>query len=339
MQKSLDRLLADMAAGVEGNHFILADAKDADMAFGMAAPGLAVEGCHPSLASFRDHIRAIVKQGLVDIVIMSASTNEQLALTERIFDGTSVTPAARANDTTDIWSVRHSGYGSVPAKPFRSATLEHIQCGRRDCTAEERATGTNLGLFSVTFNNDVNHDIAMLQAFRDFRLEAEAKGFRYFLEVFAPNAEDAVPTDGVGDFLNDHIARMLGGVTNAGRPLFLKIPYCGARELEELVAYDPDLVVGILGGASGTTLDAFTLLAQAQRHGARAALFGRKINHAEDQLAFITLLRRIVDQDIEADEAVRVYHAGLEEKGIVPRRSLEEDMILTEPALRDDSST
>jgi hypothetical protein len=336
MEKSLDRLLADMAAEVEGNHFILADAKDADMAFGLAAPGLAVEGRHPSLASFQDHIRAIVKQGLVDIVIMSASTNEQLALTERIFDGTTVTPAARANDTTDIWSARHGVYNSEAARPFRTATLDHIQCGKLECTAEERAAGTDLGLFSVTLNNDVDHDVAMLQSFRDFRLEAEAKGFRYFLEVFAPNAAGVVPDDGVGDFLNDHIARMLGGVTNAGRPLFLKIPYCGARALEDLVSYDPDLVVGILGGASGTTLDAFTLLAQAQRHGGRAALFGRKINNAEDQLAFIALLRRIVDQDIEAEEAVRAYHAGLEEKGIAPRRTLEDDLILTEPALLND---
>ncbi|MFO1093557.1 MAG: hypothetical protein U0992_09630 [Planctomycetaceae bacterium] len=33
---------------------------------------------------------------------MSASTNEVLTLDERIFDDSHVTPAIRANDTTDI---------------------------------------------------------------------------------------------------------------------------------------------------------------------------------------------------------------------------------------------
>ncbi len=61
---------------------------------------------------------------------------------------------------------------------------------------------------------------------------------------------------------------MLAGVPPSGRPVFLKMPYFGPRWLEELVAYDPTQVVGVLGGESGTTGDAFRLLAEAQRHGA-----------------------------------------------------------------------
>ena len=60
--------------------------------------------------------------------------------------------------------------------------------------------------------------------------------------------------------------------------------------MEELVSYDPHLVVGILGGGAGTTYDAFKLLAEC-KYGARA-LFGRKINYAEHQLAFVEFLRR-----------------------------------------------
>ena len=45
----------------------------------------------------------------------------------------------------------------------------------------------------------------------------------------------------------------------------------------------------------GTTYDAFKLLADAQKYGARVALFGRKINNAENQLAFVEFLRLIVD--------------------------------------------
>ena len=90
-----------------------------------------------------------------------------------------------------------------------------------------------------------------------------------------------------GRFLNDVIVRTLAGVPRAGRPLFLKIPYHGPRAMEELAAYDPHLVLGILGGSAGTTYDAFFLLEEARRHGARAALFGRKINSSEHPLTFV----------------------------------------------------
>lgn len=46
--------------------------------------------------------------------------------------------------------------------------------------------------------------------------------------------------------------------------MFLKIVYHGARAMEELVRYDPHLVVGILGGSAGTTYDAFKLLAESK---------------------------------------------------------------------------
>lgn len=333
MQKSLNRRLETILANAGPADFILADAKDADMAFGIAAPGRDPDGHHRSLSEYRQKIRDVVAQGIVDIVIMSASTNELLALDERIFDGTAVTPAARANDTSDIWMARKSSYAGAPSRPFRSATLDHIQCGKHSCTESERKKGTDLGLYSMTFNNDLAHDHATLDAFKAFRIEAEQKGFRYFLEVFAPNAAGAMPAEDVGAYLNDQIARALAGVTRAGRPLFLKIPYCGPRALEELVAYDPTLVPGILGGASGTTMDAFTLLAKAKKHGGRAALFGRKINNAEDQLLMIELLRRVADEKIEPADAVRAYHDGLKKRGIKPFRAMDDDAKITSPEL------
>ena len=54
--------------------------------------------------------------------------------------------------------------------------------------------------------------------------------------------------------------------------------------MEELASYDPNnLIVGILGGGKGTTRDCFELLHKASKYGAKVALFGRKINLAEDQ--------------------------------------------------------
>ncbi len=88
--------------------------------------------------------------------------------------------------------------------------------------------------------------------------------------------------------------------------------YHGPKAMEELVHYDPHLVVGILGGSAGTTYDAFKLLAEAKKYGARVALFGRKINNAENQLAFIHFLRLIADGEIDAEEAVRAYHGVLQ---------------------------
>src|SRR6516162_3860080 len=109
----------------------------------------------------------------------------------------------------------------------------------------------------------------------------------------------------------DVIVRTLGGVTAKSRPLFLKIVYHGPQALEELVHYDPHMIVGILGGSAGTTYDAFKLLAEAKKHGARVALFGRKINSAENQVAFIHFLRLIADGQLSAEEAVRAYHGVL----------------------------
>jgi hypothetical protein len=129
------------------------------------------------------------------------------------------------------------------------------------------------------------------------------------------------------------IARTLAGVTKAAKPLFLKMVYHGPKAMEELVHYDPDLIPGVLGGASGTTYDAFKLLAEAQKYGARVALYGRKINNSENQLAFIKMLRHVADGAISPEEAVRAYHGVLQELKIRPYRSLEEDMQLTTPIM------
>jgi hypothetical protein len=333
-QKSLDKKLARIHADPRcSKDFILADAKDADMALAIGAPGKSPEAHggelhYRSLAEFREIIEQIVAQGLVDIMLMSASTNEVLTIRKRLFDKSPVTPAVRANDTTDIHMIRGSKYPTQPSLPFRTATLDHIQCGHVDCRPEERYLGANLGLYSITFNNDTVLDRETLEQYKAFRLEAERKGFRHFLEVFDPNQPEAVKASKIPEFINDAIVRALGGVTSVGRPLFLKMVYHGPKAMEELVHYDPHLVVGILGGSAGTTYDAFKLLSEAKKYGARVALFGRKINNAENQLAFIRFLRLIADGEISAEEAVRAYHSVLQRLGVKPHRTLDEDMQL-----------
>jgi hypothetical protein len=356
MKPRLEQKLAALRQDLDSGHFILADAKDADMAWGVTSPGQAYSAAADgptkcrSMADFRDQIREIVRQGAVDIMLASVSTMSVLAHRERLFDSSDVTPAIRANDATDIWLPRGGNYRESPSLPFATCFLEEVQYGNlrggpsleeaREALRERggftRASGeslneptVNLGLYSATFNNNLASDMASLAAFREFRAHAERCGFRYFLEVFAPNIKGAVADDQVGPFVNDNICRMLAGVPVDSRPEFLKIPFFGPESLEELVAYDTSMIVGVLGGSSGTSYDAFTLLAEAKKHGARVALFGRKIKDAEHPLSFVALLRKVADGELGAEEAVRAYHGELEKLKITPRRALKDDLQLT----------
>lgn len=329
-EKSLDLKLSRIEADPSCRDFILADAKDADMAFGLAAPGKspemhAHEGKFRSLEQYRELIRDNVRQGLIDIMLMSASTNELLTIHERLFSESHVTPAIRANDTTDVWLADGSTYAQQPSRPFRSATIDHAMCGKVACEPDARRIGADLGLYSVTFNNDLELDLETCERYQAFRTEAEAKGFRHFLEVFDPNAPQS-PIDNVPRFLNDMIARLLAGAVGKSRPLFLKIPYHGPGPMEALVSYDPSLVVGILGGSAGTTFDAFHQLWEAKKYGARVALYGRMINHSEHQPTFIRHLRAVADDELAPTEAVKSYHSELEKLGIAPYRALAEDL-------------
>lgn len=335
MQKTLDQKLAHLAADSSSRDFILADAKDADMAFGVGGLGRNADGDRPrTLDEFRDCIREIAEQRLVDIMLMSVSTSDQLTIRERLFDGSPVTPAVRANDTTDIWLAgTAAAYGSHPAAPFRTATIHHAMYGQVDPEPGQAPRGADLGLFSITLNHDVETDVRMLQAYAEFRREAEAIGFRHFLEVFPPNACRTLSPESIPAFVNDSIARLLAGVARRERPVFLKIPYFGPQAMEALASYDSSLVVGVLGGSAGTSRDAFQLVHDAKRYGARAALFGRKINNAEHQPSFVQLLRAVADDEIAPDEAVRAYHGRLAELNIAARRPLADDLATTDATL------
>ncbi len=328
--KALDRKLATIKeGGYTPDDFVIADAKDADMAFGVAAAGptsTADAGGEdrPHYRTRQDYLAAmqeLVAQGEVDIMLCSASNGEELSR-RGVLDATEVTLAVRANDTTDIWNSRGSVYSRRASRPFRSARLEMV---RPFC---------DLVLYSMTFNNDLDHDHTTLERYVSFREEARAVGMRHFLEVFNPNAPSDLEHDMLGAFVNDSIVRALAGVTSMERPLFLKMAYNGADALAELTGHDSGLVVGILGGSAGTTRDTFELLHQAEQHGARVALFGRKIQRAESQLDLVGLMRPVLRGELSPEAGVQAYHEALRSKGIAPARSLEADQRITEPVLR-----
>jgi hypothetical protein len=329
------RLLEKLDAirrGTDPRAFILADAKDADMAWGVTAPGApypAGSKRWKSMPGFRQDIRDVVADGVIDILLASVSQMSQLGHREGIFKDSEVTPAIRANDTTDIWCGRGASYRGEASRPFSSCHLEEAMHGTM-FPAEGALPSVDLGLYSITFNNDLEADRESLAAFKNFRTEAQRRGFHYFLEVFAPNLEGRVSAADLPHFINDQICRTLAGVPIGNWPVFLKIPFLSPEAMEDLAAYDPgNLIVGILGGSAGTTYDAFKLVAEAQKHGARVALFGRKIKDAEHPVEFIRHLRRITDGELSPEEAVKSYHGVLQDYRLEPKRALADDMRLT----------
>jgi len=90
----------------------------------------------------------------------------------------------------------------------------------------------------------------------------------------------------------------------------------------------------VLGVGAGTTRDTFELLSQAERYGARVALFGRKINLAEAPLEIVRLMRQVVDGTVQPKEAVKAYHGELQKRKLKAIRPLEVDSEITEAVLK-----
>src|SRR5579862_2256070 len=156
----LDDKLARIRAGrYQRSDFIIADAKDPDMGPSMSSCGPARQKDGSSTRNrtreeFLDQIQAIVEQDIVDVMLTSVSNLERLV--ERgVFRKGAVKPAIRANDTTDIWRVRGGTYALKPSRPFRSANLSRVMWGSAAPKLGAPIVGTDLGLYSMTFNNDL----------------------------------------------------------------------------------------------------------------------------------------------------------------------------------------
>ena len=214
--------------------------------------------------------------------------------------------------------MRNGNYRSTHPRPFRSSRIEKV------------SKLVNLGLCSVTFSNNVDFDLSMLNAYRDFRIEAVKYKFNHFLEVFNPPINIGIRPKEMGNYVNDCIIKAIAGQTKEERPLFLKIAYNGPKAMEDLASYDPEnLVVGILGGSKGTTRDCFELIKKSSKYGAKVALFGRKINLSEDPI-----IRKLIY--VEGDLKLKMrknYHNNLSKK-LASDRSLSKDLEITDPVLK-----
>jgi DhnA family fructose-bisphosphate aldolase class Ia len=328
LTRDLDRKLARIHGGKYApTDFIIADAKDADMAFGVMAPaphlgktwGTSGPGIYRTRQNYISHMETLIKQGQVDIMLTSASNGEILA--KKPVNFKKITLAVRANDSTDIWNPRGTNYPVYKSVPFQTVNLKRV---KKFC---------DLVLYSLTFNNDLDADLRTLKAYREFRIEAADLGIRHFMEVFNPNSPVGIKKSDEASMVNDQIIRTLAGVTEAERPVFLKIAYNGGKHLRELVEHDSSTIVGLLGGSAGTTRDAFELLHRGENAGARVALFGRKIQRAESQTDIVRLMRPVIEGKITPVQAVKDYHSALARLKINPLRSLDSDLQITDPAL------
>jgi hypothetical protein len=324
LEAKLKRLRADRSA----DEFILCYAADPDIAAGIIPLSESFE----SRAAYLDHLEELIRQETLDILLTSNSTMDELLRNRRLFEASRMTPAVRANDATDNWHPRGGNYDQQLSNGFSSTTLDEAMYGTLT-PASDASAEVDLGLYSITFNNDTPSDLRSLQTFREFRRDATTKGFRYFLEVFNPNCPIALDESAIPDFVNDNIARLLAGLSRGSRPEFIKMQYNGARAMQDLVAYT-DAIVGILGGSPSTTYDAFKLLSEARANGARVALFGRRIKVAEHPPSFVTLLAAIAAGNIGPEEAVRAYRGELQKRGIAAQRSFEADMQLVTKEIR-----
>ena len=325
MSKKLDQKLARIRNGqYTSKDFIIADAKDADMANGCKTAGLQKGSTsrYNPIQTYRDDMRKIMESDLVDIMLTSLSSAEILTQ-QGVYANTEITPAVRLNDTTDIWVGRGAAYDSQPALPFRTARLDRVK------------PVSDLGLYAITFYNDLHQDHRTLEEYARFRDEASAKGIRHFLEVFNPKTQVVTPGADFGSYNNDAVVRCLAAVSKHDRPLFLKAAYNGPAATEEIASYDPEnLIFGILGGGAGTTRDCLELIRQAEKYGARVALFGRKIYYAEDSVTMVTAMRRTIEEKLDSVEATKAYHADLQKLGISPFREISADLELTEEVLK-----
>ena len=327
--KILDTKLKNIRNGdYKPSDFIIADAKDADMGGGRRAPGFIREENGKltekpaSYESYLNKMKEMTKSQMVDVMLMSMTSAERL-VNQNIFNNSTVTPAVRLNDTSCIWGLlRHGEYDTHQSRPFATTQLRHAK------------NFVDLGLYSMTFNKDVDRDVYMLNEYRNFRDNAEKIGMRHFLEVFN-SAVINLSIEEMGQYVNDCILKTLAGQISKEKPLFLKIAYNGPKAMEELASYDPgNLVIGILGGGKGTSRDCFELLKQACKYGARVALFGRKVNLSENQLIIIETMRNVIENDLESDDAVKLYHDKLLKENIKPDRDISKDNELTDPALK-----
>ena len=275
MEKSLDRKIARILADPSCRDFILADAKDADMAFGLAAPGRSPEH-HAGEARFRT-LGRVPPTDARDRRPRAGGHHADERQHERDADdqGAAVRPepghaggprqrhdrhlAGRRQRTLRAAAVAALPHGDDRPHPVRQGGV------RSRPSAAWGPTWGSIPSRSTTTSSWTDRTPGSLPGVPH---RGRGQGLPPFPGGLRSERPRKQPPADLARFINDNIVRALAGVTSRGRPLFLKIVYHGPAAMEALARYDRSLVIGILGGSAGTTFDAFHMLWEAKKYGA-----------------------------------------------------------------------
>ncbi|HIE52814.1 MAG TPA: hypothetical protein EYP85_13755 [Armatimonadetes bacterium] len=266
-------------------------------------------------SEFLQLLREITADGYIDGLLMTPADAEVLALEERLFDHSPVTPIVRMNAETGIWNPRHGVYRQQYSAPFQTVPLTPEQhCENLICVARE--CYIRLGLYSITLNNDVEADERTLNAYLEFaRQVGEIPGFDHILEVFLPNINlPGMDREARGEYAADSIVRTMSYLRKHQRPLFIKTEYTTERIWRELTSFDPTLIIGALGGPRESPRRTLELAYNVTEHGGHVILFGRTVFTEENPRLIARALRQVLDREKTVDEALTEYEAGLEEE-------------------------
>ena len=193
------------------------------MAFGIGAPGKSPE-MHAgevrmrTLAEYREQIRQIVAAG-PGRHHAHVGQHERRADDRRAAVRQQPRHAGRPGQRhhRHLRRPRHGRYIAEPSRPFRTATLDHIQCGHLDCDAgRARAAAPTSACTASRSTTGWTTTWRRSKQYRQFRDEAERKGFRHFLEVFDPNAPDGLSA-GAHAAVHQRLHRPHAGRRGAGR--------------------------------------------------------------------------------------------------------------------------
>ena len=192
---------------------------------------------------------------------MTPADAEILALEENLFEDTPITPIVRMNAETAIWNPRFGVYTSRLSMPFQTVFPEDMQRYCEALIGPALECRVNLGLYSITLNNDPIADERMLQAYVQFaHVVGEIEGFDHLLEVFLPNVKmPGMDEEKRGMYVADSIVRTMSYLRKHQRPRFIKTAYTTSDVWIELCQFDPTLVIGALGGPRQNARSTFAL--------------------------------------------------------------------------------
>jgi len=256
--------------------------------------------------------RQFIEDAYIDGLLMTPADAEILALEEKLFNHSPVTPIVRMNAETGIWNPRHGIYRQQFSLPFQTVPVEVAQyC--ESLVNNATACHINLGLYSITLNNDVEADERMLNAYLKFARDVgEIRGFEHVLEVFLPNVRiPGMDVEKRGQYTADSIHRTMSYLRIRQRPLFIKTAYTTKEIWQELTSFDPTLVIGALGGPRQNAKSTLSLAHDVTEYGGRVILFGRTVFQEDDPRMMAKALRAVLDREGSIEEAHNEYQQSV----------------------------